>query len=177
MPANTRPWPLPSKPPPCWCHPTILLGAIQPFYSIQPLWTLENPHLVPLLRLQTSVDPLPLVVAWCIKTMERSTALSSSSIAQSASMKLFCNQRLHLRCTRASGPGASSASPRVRWSPGPAEMHSWSATTLPRCIMHHKFCAPRILLSCIMHLKLCSTRTLHILRHILCTSAAHGLYF
>ena len=95
------------KPPPCWCHPTILLGAIQPFYSIQPLWTLKlqptnltlvNPHLVPLLRLQTSVDPLPLVVAWCIKTMERSTA-RSSSIAQSASMRLFCNQRLHLDAT------------------------------------------------------------------------------
>ena len=59
VPANTRPWPLPSKPPPSWCHPTILLGAIQPFYSIQPLWTLENPHLVPLLRLQISVRSSP----------------------------------------------------------------------------------------------------------------------
>ena len=54
---------------------------------------------------------------------------------------------------------------------------SWSAGTLPRCIMHHKLFSARILLSCIMHLKLCSTRTLHIPRHILCTSAAHGLYF
>ena len=40
-------------------YPTILLGAIQPFYSIQPLWTLENPHLVPLLRLQISVRSSP----------------------------------------------------------------------------------------------------------------------
>ena len=88
-------------------------------------------------------------------------------------------------------PSASSASPRVRQSPGPAEMHSWSATTLPRCIVHHKFCSARTLLGCIMHHKLCCTRTLprcimhyelffartlHVLRHILCTSAAHGIY-
>ena len=41
------------------CHPTILLGAIEQFYSVQPLWTLENPHLVPLLRLQISVRSSP----------------------------------------------------------------------------------------------------------------------
>ena len=81
------------------CHPTFLLDSttLDLKAPTNESYTCK-PTLVPLLRLQTSVDPLPLVVAWCIKTMERSTA-RSSSIAQSASMRLFCNQRLHLDAT------------------------------------------------------------------------------